>query len=315
MDSSAKSVVIRALALVAAVAACGTVKMGGGIAGTSTIEGPISGFGSILVNGIELDVSSAVITIEGDPVSAADLRLGMVTRVRGVVQPGGRRGTAEIVAVDNLVEGPLEAIDQAAGTLRLMGQTVLVSPTTVFEPTALAALRVGDIVDVGGFFGADEAIRASRVEHVLDDPELEVRGTIADLDLQAETFRLAGLFVDYAGAVIEGAPPGGLANGLYVEIDVDDPPLQNQVTAVGVSVIDPSLIVEPGDGVDIDGFVTALLGADLFVVNGSQRVRLTPDTHYRHGTRESLALDAHVQVDGFADPGGVVDAREVEFDR
>lgn len=316
MGASGKSMsmMIRVLAL-AVVAACGTVKMGGGIAGTSSIEGPISGFGSILVNGIELDVSSASITIEGDPVSAADLRLGMVTQIRGVVLPGGRRGTAEIVAVNNLVEGPLESIDIATGTLGLMGQTIRLAPTTVVEPTALEDLRVGDFVDVGGFFDANQAIRASRVEHVLEDPELEVRGTIADLDTAAQTFRLAGLFVEYADALIEDAPPGGLANGLYVEVDADDPPVAQRVTAVEVTVIDPTLLVEPGDGVDIDGFVTAILDPDVFVVNGSQTIRLTPDTRYRNGTRESLALDSHVEVDGFADAQGVVNAREVEFDR
>jgi hypothetical protein len=40
---------------------------GGGISGTAFVAGPLAAFGSIFVNGIEFDTSTAVVTIEGDP--------------------------------------------------------------------------------------------------------------------------------------------------------------------------------------------------------------------------------------------------------
>ena len=60
------------------LAACG----GGGGGGVSTTDatviGPITGFGSVMVNGIRFDDDNAVITIE-DAIQARDqLRLGMV---------------------------------------------------------------------------------------------------------------------------------------------------------------------------------------------------------------------------------------------
>lgn len=303
----------RVLALLVLATACGSSAMGGGIAGTSSVLGAISGFGSVVVGGIEFDTTGAEVTIEGDPVPASALGLGMVAFVRGAVEAGGRRGVAERVAVENLAEGPIESIDRAAARIRLLGQEVILGDATVFEPTPLADLRVGETVDVGGFLDARGAIGATRISRKFEDLEIELRGFVTDLDAAAQTFRIGDLLVDFSGASIEDPPPGGLADGLFVEIEAAVPPADDLFHAVGVTVLDPALPVEEGDGVEVQGFVTAIVSETELVVGVAQRVRLTGDTRFEGGSRSDLAVNGLVEVGGFADAEGVLIAIEVEL--
>ncbi|MEW6268848.1 MAG: DUF5666 domain-containing protein [Thermodesulfobacteriota bacterium] len=306
-----------ALASIALAASCGSsARLGGGISGTSSIVGAIAGFGSIVVNGIALDVDGASITIEGDPATEADLRLGMVATVRGTLDADGRTGVADVVAVEDLIEGPIEAIDRTRRTLRVLAQTVLLDPAvngTVLEPTAFADLVIGDDVEVSGFLDADGRIRATRVQHKQADVEIEIKGVVAELDRAAQIFALGALTVDYAGALLEGLPPGGLADGLFVEVEAEEPPVGDVLIAVGIEL--PASEVDAGDGLDVAGFVTAVLSADEFVLNATQRVRLTSDTRFEGGTRADVVPNAALEVEGRADAGGVLVASEVELTR
>jgi hypothetical protein len=302
----------RLVVLFAVAAACGS-SMGGGIAGTSSVLGAISGFGSIIVGGIEFDTDGATVTIEGDPAEPSDLGLGMVAIVHGTIAPGGLRGVADTVAVENLVEAPLEAIDVAGGTLRLLSQIVIVDGATVFEPVALADLELGETVDVGGFLDANGNIRATRVERRVGSVEIELRGFIQGLDRAASTFRINALLVDFADAVVEGAPPEGLHDGLFVEIEADSPPVGGVFVTTAVAVIDPTLMTEEGDGISVEGFVTEVFSSTEFSVSRRQRVRITPDTRFENGDAADIVLDAEVDIDGTAGPDGVVVATEIEF--
>jgi hypothetical protein len=71
------------LALLAA--ACGGAGHGGGIGGTGIVFGAISGFGSVIVAGVEFDSSSAIVTLNGENVEETALALGMVVTVRGQI--------------------------------------------------------------------------------------------------------------------------------------------------------------------------------------------------------------------------------------
>jgi len=288
--------------------------MGGGIAGTSSVVGAISGFGSILVGGIEFDTTSAIVTIGGDPAQASDLRLGMVATVRGVVEPGGRRGTADSVAVENLAEGPLEAIDVSGGSLRLLSQQILVDAGTSFDPVPIANLQIGDTVDVGGFLDASGRIRATRIARKVEDVEIELRGFVQQLDRAASQFRINDLTVDFADAILDGVPPEGLRDGLFVEVEADEPPQNDSFKATDLAVIDPTLMTEEGEGLSVEGFVTEVLSPTEVVINARQRVQITATTRFERGDASDLVLDAEVDVDGTAGADGLLIATEIEFE-
>jgi hypothetical protein len=91
----------RMLAALAAsmIAACGG---GGGSepvagidrGGVTIAQGPISGFGSVILNGVRYSTSGATITVDDQPGTESDLRVGQVVRVEGTVDAGGTTGTA-----------------------------------------------------------------------------------------------------------------------------------------------------------------------------------------------------------------------------
>ena len=127
---------------------------GGGIGGTGvTSSGTIDSFGSIFVNGVEFETSDAEILLDGKPASEDDLAIGMVVVVSGTLNDDGETGTANSVAFDDELQGPIEAIVRGADgdsvVLTVLGVPVLVERNvTVFEDTSLAALTIRDLIEV-----------------------------------------------------------------------------------------------------------------------------------------------------------------------
>ena len=229
--------------------------------------------------------SNAMITIEGDPVTESDLKLGMVAAVRGVVDRRSQRGTADVVSVDHLAEGPLDAVDASTGTLLLLGQQVLSDHADRLRPGAARRARARRR-------RRGERLSRTRAAHPRDPGRAEgrgnghrARGFIEDLDTE-ESSRSgsSGLVVDFSGALIESAPASGACERtLRRDREAEDRPVGGVFVAVGVEVIDPTLMADEGDGLGVEGFVTQITSATEFVVNGAQRVRITS------GTRASRA--------------------------
>ena len=115
----------------------GSAGVGTGGTGSFT-SGPIRGFGSIVVNGVRYDDAAAQVVGDGGAALArSDLRLGMVVDVSGsdvsTATDGRRSATATSIGVRSEIEGPVSAINAAAGTLTVLGQLVQITPTTVFD--------------------------------------------------------------------------------------------------------------------------------------------------------------------------------------
>src|SRR5919106_4552124 len=88
------------LGLLLLVTSCGSGGTGG--SGSPVVaSGPVTGLGSIVVTGITFNTEDATITVNGQPGSAADLRVGHVVTVRGTLDPRGTVGTAETVVFES----------------------------------------------------------------------------------------------------------------------------------------------------------------------------------------------------------------------
>ena len=154
--------------LLAGLAACtgdGTQTAGGGIGGTGVSQGPITGFGSIFVNGVEFDTSGATILRDGAPVTQNDLRIGMVVTVDGSIN--GSSGTAATVTYAKELEGPISQKTNA-NTLAVLGQTVIVDNLTKIDVSGISNasindLQTGDKVEVSGFVSADCSIHSTYI--------------------------------------------------------------------------------------------------------------------------------------------------------
>jgi hypothetical protein len=299
-----------AVASAAAMWACAS---GGGITGTSIVYGPISGFGSIVVNDIEFDTTNAEVTIDGDPATSADLALGMIVAVRGKVDREAGTGDADVIGADHLLFGPVDAVNAADGTFVAMSQLVITDAETVFDGTSLETLAPGDVVEIFGVVDADVSMRATRVELQDEYDAFELTGTITDLDTAAKTFRFGVLTVDYGAAVVEGAPAGGLVDGLFVEAETDEPPVGDVLTAISIEVQDQTLGFEPGAKAEVRGFVTSIASANDFLLNETRRIRIKDGTRFKNGTRGDLVLNAKLEASGDLRDDGTLVADEIEF--
>ena len=301
-------VVAAALALVA----CGGDQVAG-IQGTgspvatTTSVGPISGFGSIIQDGVEYQTSSAQIHIEDQPGNEAQLSVGQVVTIKGTVNADGTTGVATDVSFTADVRGPVAQVDVSAGTFTVLGQTVRVTDNTLFDDslqvTAVDALA-GVVVEVSGTTNAAGEIVASRIELAAAGASLQVKGQVQALDTVAHTFRINALTVDYSNA----APTGSLTSTSTVL--VRGAGVSNGVfAATQVRVLGP-LAVSANDKGRLDGIITSFTSNADFAVGG-QRVTTDSTTVFSLGGA-TLGVDVPVRVRGTFNAAGVLAASSVE---
>ncbi|MBL0125847.1 MAG: hypothetical protein IPP88_25395 [Betaproteobacteria bacterium] len=160
---------------------------GVGAGGTGRSFGVITDFASIYVNGVEYFISGANIIINGVPNRPeSELKLGMAVRVEGTVDAGGLTGTATLVEFGGDIEGTVDAapvINGTNGRFNILGLVINTDRKTVYENAAnLAAINAGDVVEVSGFYNAnDGSYTASRVEKKASLIKYELRGIISNV--------------------------------------------------------------------------------------------------------------------------------------
>ena len=147
---------------------------------------------------------------------------------------GRRSATATSIGVRSEIEGPVSAINAAAGTLTVLGQLVQITPTTVFDDDlrgGLAAVAVGMVVEVYGFLQPSGQYLATRIDDE-DDPvtHYKLRAVVSGLDPSARTFRLVTALVSHADI---SASVSGLANGQYARVELQLALLRDPGVAAG----------------------------------------------------------------------------------
>ena len=165
----------------------------GASSSSATTVGAISGFGSVIVNGVRFEDNSARISDDsGNTISSSSLGLGMTVEVQGTASDDGT-GTASSISVFSEVQGPLANLNPAAGSFTVLGFTVTTSGATVFEDVSgLAALANGNLVEVHGLRSGN-SIAASRIERKsasAGSTLVKLRGPISGLNTGTTTFTL-----------------------------------------------------------------------------------------------------------------------------
>jgi len=285
--------------------------------GITIAQGPISGFGSVIVNGVRYSTSGATVTIDDQPGTESDLKVGQVVRIEATLDAGGTTGVAKKIAFDDDVEGPLQTIDRAASRLVVLGQTVQLSAATSFGdsivPRGIDGLRIGDRLEVSGLASSGGVIAATRIERKSVVSGFEVKGVAALVDTAARRLSVNQLRVDYSAAQVSGFTGGQPVNGDLIEAT-------GALNASGVLVAtrlerrSSSLPGTTNDKAELEGLVTRFASATDFDVAG-QRVTTTGSTQYEDGTAAGIALNAAVEVAGAFDASGRIVAQKIEFRR
>ena len=280
---------------------------------TSYAAGPISGLGSVIVNGVRYDDSAATVLDDEDASRSREvLKLGMMVEIdASQMDHAAALGKALRIRFGSEIVGPVDSVDAAAGTLVVLGQTVEIKPATVFDdnlPGGLAALSAGTVLEVHGLFDAATGrYLATRLEAKPGATFYKLRGMIANLDTAAKTFTLGGEVINYAGLIVAELPKA-LADGQRVRVRLQTAQVAGQWVAVALL---PGLRkVEDRAEAHLRGAITAFTSTTEFEVNGLA-VNAAAASFPDGGA--GVVLGAQVEVEGKV-VDGVLVATKVELD-
>ena len=290
----------------------------GGIGRTGVAVGPIATFGSIVVNGVRYDTSSASFIINGEAGRQSDLDVGDVVVVQGTLDDDGVTGTADTVAFEEAVKGPVQEVNVGLSRLVVLGQTVFVTADTSFDdgfsPAALDGVSVGQIVEVSGQFDANGDIVATRIEPKPAGTTFEAHGDVAALDAANSRFILSGLAVDYSAASLEDFPGGEIREGDPVEVKGAALGAGGELLAASVELESRVPDVAEDDFAEIQGFISRFVNPGDFSVAGF-KVTTNGQTVFEGGAAADLGPNVKVEVEGIIDATGTLVASKVDIRR
>lgn len=296
---------------------------GGGTGGTGISTGSVSGFGSVVMNGVEFHTDNQVApgfqtkkfskgmvnrTSEKD---RDVFRVGMVVTVR---HSSDENNAAEIDYEPNLV-GPIAAMNSVPDlSIQVLGHTVLLDNDALFDN-----LAQGNVVEVSGFADNSGRIRATYLEALHPAPNtFTLKGFISDHRPADRTFAIGPLphgsgitaTVSYTSAAVRDLPSGGPANDMYVRIETrDTQPGSNGIKADYVAPFVPRTEFPEGATVDLDGLVTRIdsRSGNILSFDLEGKAVRTNDATVFLGAGTDIQPNVRVQVRG-TESGGVLSA-------
>jgi len=323
------------------VSACGGgggSSQSAGVGGTGVttargyVQGKVTGFGSIFVNGDKFNTDASNFIVDGNAgATQDDLAIGMIVTLEVETEDGVFTGKAFEVVYDDEVQGPVAGLpvfdpDETQRTFQVFGQTVTIDDTsTLFRGAPLnpdfgfETISNDDVVEISGFRTSPTTVNASYVEWketlVSGISEVELRGTISGYAPPVKEFMLDGILITFDNVTDIELESGPLANGLFVEVE---------------GIYNADLLVRPdpwvhaeeieeedeGFGDDIDnislhGVITNYVGIASFKVNG-QQVDASTAILIPANAAASLGNGVEVEVEGNI-VGGVLIANELEL--
>jgi hypothetical protein len=303
----------------------GTDFAGGGTGGTGISTGDIAGFGSVVVNDVHFLTDNNVapgfltkkISNGADKSRQRDrdvFAVGMIVTVRH----GTGDNNAQVIEYRDNLRGPIAVIASGADNIfEVLGQTVVVENAAIFP-----SLKRNDIVEVSGFADNAGRIRATYILPMsppMPPPaqEFEVKGFVSGSS--STGFRLGPLPDGSGKTVMVSYPPGGPANGTYVQVITTDwEPVGGSITATRIEIFPARTDIPENVSFDLEGLVTTPWtgsGNDLsFAVEG-KRVQWNDATEFAGGggtQEDTRQANRKVQVQG-ANTGGVLFAARIVF--
>jgi hypothetical protein len=320
-----------ALCALLALTSCGGGGGGsvaGGIGGTGSALGSVSAKGSVTVNGVKFETNDARVFVDGVEQPRGDLsqiQLGMTVLVRGRYDSASAGVATEVNYLSNQ-RGPIASINPVNNSFEAMGRTILVDPdpnvgTRFATPlTGLADLQVNDLVEVSGSPNASGSLVASFIERkgtfVNGTTDIQIKGDVTSLDVNATTFKIGPLVVDYdatGGTVFKNMTPGDLAAGPSVEVKGKTFDQQGRFIAASIERISRAFVLNANDRLEIQGLVRDCAApCTAFSIEG-QRVATNAQTQFKNGSLDDVLNDRKLEVEGKVDATGVLVATQVAF--
>ena len=312
------------------LAACG----GGGSDGsdassapstTSAVSTGVMTKGSTIVNGVRFEDTTANISIDDTPKTAAALQNGMVVKVVGTVNSDDINGTAQRIKALVEVRGRPTSVDASANpqTLLLHLQTVFVDDETVYSNLAgFNAITTTTLIEVHGLRDTTGRIRATRIEanatQMGDSTLDEIRGVVTGgTGTNPATFSLGAQAINAAAAVI--VPAGAsYQNGSVVEVYCTQPCFSGAVFQASRLKVedaqDAAFQPVSGQRMEAEGLISGFGGHPGNFSVGTTPVTTTSSTRFEGGIATDLANNVKVEAEGSWNGTRLV-ASKIEFKR
>jgi len=307
----------------------------GGETGTGatdkTVTGPITGFGSIYVNGIKFNTDNANIVFDDAQTTEDDLAVGMIVTVNGTVNRDQVSGAAIEIVAETQVKGLVfsNTISQSGiGKLVVMGRTVMVTADTEFRSKvpgiSLTDIGTQTVVQVSGYSDNVGNIHATFLKVTGNDGntgEIKVKGIIAELSLSSRQFKIDQFTVSFDDDTeFSEVEKEDLRNGMFVKVKserynaMDSNPhlLAAKIELEGHDDEDGDEVKKTGLVTNVDNMGDGVNGE--FELSG-QLVRVDANTSYEKGGKSNIVLGAILEVEGEVAAGGVIIAEEIEFEK
>ncbi len=278
------------------------------------VTGPISGFGSVIVNGETYNTDNASFVIEGQAGSQSDLKIGQIVTLKTSTDAQGNKSASE-VSFEDAVQGRITDISATNNRFTVLGQTVIVRAATSFDeeidPASIEGLAIDDYVQISGHVNGGGNIVASQIEKVDDETEsFELTGTVSALNSGLMSFKIRGQDIDFSNAALEGFGENEISNGNLVEVKGSS--FTNGVfVAENVEFKERDAANE--DEGEIYGIITEFTSAQDFMV-GETAIITNDATQFERCQASDLAIDVAVEVEGDFNDEGVLVADRVKCD-
>jgi Domain of unknown function (DUF5666) len=282
------------------------VACGGGVSEQGTgappqvySTGPISGFGSVIVNGVRYDDTG--VAAKDEDGAAVSLQLGMLVQIDGENLDRNATplptATAKTITVSSELLGRVDARDDVAGTLTILGQTVSILPT----PATDRAVAVGDLVEVYGLHDvARQRYTATRIQHRSGVSALRLHGKVGSVG--SNSFTIGGATIRYTTA------PEGLAVGTVLKLKLATSPVAASTWTLQSAQTSTPKVPADDTEVEVEGVISSYTSLSSLVVQGIP-VDASGAT-LEGGT--TLAAGATIEAEGVM-RGGVLRASKVEI--
>ncbi len=279
-----------------------------------SVYGAVTGFGSVIVDGVKFDDSNTKVKAEtgadaGAAMSTASLKLGMQVELKHT------NASASDIVVASHFRGQVTALNLTTNVLSLLGQDITLdadgADATVLDGfKSLADIKTGDWVEIHAVENATGSFKATRIEResVTESVAVRATGKVTGLDATAKTFKLGTFTINFSAADIRPAT-ATLANDLRVRVFSDTAPVNGVINAKRIKVRSLEVPKELANA-QVGGLVTDYVSVANFKVAG---IAIDASAaKFENGAAADIVSGAAVRIKG-AIVASVLKASEIEF--
>ena len=257
----------------------------------ATSSGVVSGFGSVHVNGLRYVTKDSNIISNGSVSDESALKVGMKVLINAHQSTTTDATAFEVRYLADAI-GEIEAIDLAAPSISVLGQTYLITSSSKFEDVEFNQLAIDDKVELSAVDNAVGSFVLGYLARKNALSEYQLSGTVSKLNKVERTFSIGKLLVNYADADIQGQ----LSNGSKVTLKSDRAAINNELIADEVSV--QGLLLVIGGTLTYSGFVEDIDEDEsgTTIELGGRKYLLTDTTVFSQGRKDGLRLGSQVSL-------------------